>query len=428
MYLSGSKWSMTRKKRPSNPLRLILLVALVGAAIYVNQVVVPVTPPLFVSTPTPTRSPDSFINEALTMVKQGKFTLAEAAYQQAIQANPKNINIYLDLARQQVLYGKFDSALENTDNALLLNNNNSLAHAVRGWAMGRKGDYLPAEAELRKAIEIDPGNALAYAYYAEVLAQQQTDNKGDLTTIDKMIEMSRKAQQNGPDLMETHRSRGLVLEVTSNYSEAITELEAALTINDNLADLHLALGRNYKAVDPPQYDKAIEQFNRAIALKPDDPLPYLYTARTYLTAGEFAKAIQYANQAIQQDPTDPLLYANLGTMLYRLGSYPEAVVPLRLATRGGVAETGEEVKGMPMDGTTVEYYARYGLALAHTSQCGEALQISQTILQAFPTDETNAYNANAMTELCRQVAQGTSAPQMPSDTATPEPGASAPNP
>ena len=44
-----------------------------------------------------------------------------------------------------------------------------------------------------------------------------------------------------------HRARGLVLEVTGNYEEAIAEFEAAVAMNENLADLHMALGRNYKA-------------------------------------------------------------------------------------------------------------------------------------------------------------------------------------
>ena len=53
---------MTRRKRRANPLRLIVLIAAVGVMLYVNQFVVPNTPPLFVPTPTPTRSPDSFLD------------------------------------------------------------------------------------------------------------------------------------------------------------------------------------------------------------------------------------------------------------------------------------------------------------------------------------------------------------------------------
>ncbi len=422
MYLSGSKWSMNRKKKRGNPLRLILLVALVGAALYVNQVVVPAVPPLFVPTPTPTRSPDSYLVDARQLTSEGKYDLAVEAYTEAIQSDPKNINTYIELASLQVLYGEFDQAIENVENAILLNQNNSMAHAVHGWAMGRKSDYQLSLVELDKAISIDPGNALAYAYLAEILAQQQTDGKGDLTTIDKATEASRKAIELGPNLMESRRARGLVLEMTGNYQDAITEFEQAVTMNGNLADLHLALGRNYKANDI--YDKAVDQFARAIALRPDDPQPYVETALTYLKIGEYGKAAQYAQQAVQQKPEDPLLYGYLGTILYRQDNYTDAITPLRLATRGGMTETGVQVQGLPLDSSSMFMYARYGIALAHIAQCSEALQISQTLTQAFPDDETNLINAQEMVNVCQEQANGTATPEPTAegtDEATPAP-------
>ena len=73
MYLRGSKWNMTRKRRKrSNPLRVFILVVLIAAMIYVNRVVIPNTPPLFVPTPTPTRSPESFVNQAESLYRHIK--------------------------------------------------------------------------------------------------------------------------------------------------------------------------------------------------------------------------------------------------------------------------------------------------------------------------------------------------------------------
>jgi Flp pilus assembly protein TadD len=412
MYLSGSKWSMSRRKKRGNPLRILALVVLVAGAIYVNQFIVPVTPPFFIPTPTPTRSPDSYLVEAVDYVKQGKYQQAVTAYEQAVNSAPENVNIYLDLARLEVLYGDYDKAYENTQNALLLNSNHSLANAVKGWILGLKGDYPAAIAALGTAIEIDPGNALAYAYQAEILAQQLTEGKGDLTTQDKAIEASRKAMELGSGLLEVHRARGLVLEVTGNYKDAIAEFEKALTLNDKLADLHQALGRNYKADE--QIPKAFEEFNRAIALNPTDPQPYIETALIYLSSGEYAKAAQMAESAIQQNPSDPLLHGYLGTILFRTQNYSAAVQPLRLATRGGATEAGDgtavQVEGMPLDGDTMSLFARYGLSLAHTDQCGEALEISQTLFKTFPNDETNIYNASEIVNICSGI----------TETATPE--------
>jgi tetratricopeptide (TPR) repeat protein len=402
MYLSGSKWSMTRRKKRGNPFRIIVLVALIAGAIYVNQFIVPVTPPLFVPTPTPTRSPDSFVLEAQDFVNQGKYDQAVASYEQAIKSAPQNVNLYLDLARLEILYGDYEPAMENIQNALLLNANNSLANAVKGWALGRMGDFPASAAALSTALEIDPGNALAYAYQAEILAQQIIAGKGDLNSQDKAIAASRRALELGTGQLEVHRARGLVLEVTGNYKDAIDEFKKALTINDKLSDLHVALGRNYKA--DQQIDSAFEEFNRAIALNPTDPQPYIEVALIYLNQGDYAKAAQNAEAAIQQKSDDPLLYGYLGTILYRSQNYTAAVQPLRLATRGGSVDNGAgqlvQVQGLALDGDTLAMYARYGLSLARTGNCGEALQISQTLMQAFPDDETNLFNAGEMVNIC----------------------------
>lgn len=397
---------MNRRRRRSNPIRIILLVVLVGVGLYVNQVVVPATPPLFVATPTPTRSPESFAVEAKQFAVEGKLAQAILAYQQAVQSDPKNANNYVELARLQVYAGKYADAVTSAENALLLNPNHSMASALRGWALSYMEEYLPAEAAFKRALEIDPNNAAAYAYQAEMLASQVSANLGDLGTLDKAVAASRMAQQIDPNLMETRRARGIVLELTGNYAEAAAEFEAAVAINPNLADLHLALGRNYRQLQ--DYAKAIEEFNRANALNPADPLPDTYIARTYVTVGEYGKAIQYAEQAVKDAPADPYMWGNLGTMYYRNQQFNEALSPLTLAVKGGRSPEGVEVRGLPLNyGRIAEYYYLYGLAAARTGACGIALPIAQALMKGVPDDQISVDNADAMISICQEIADGT---------------------
>ena len=74
---------MSGRRRRSNPLRIIILVALVAGALYVNQVIVPATPPLFIPTPTPTRSPESFLLDAQALIGEGRINQAIEAYKAA---------------------------------------------------------------------------------------------------------------------------------------------------------------------------------------------------------------------------------------------------------------------------------------------------------------------------------------------------------
>lgn len=421
MYLKGSNWSMNKKRRRrAKPWRIFILAALVAGAVYVNQVIVPTTSPLFIPTPTATRSPETFISEGERLLGEGKIGPAIQAFESAIQADPKNPANFITVARLQIYSGAYAQAATNAENALLLNANNSMAHALRGWALGFDRNYLEASGALQRAIELDSNNAAAYAYLAEILIFQAQEGSGDLGTLDKAVEASRTAEAMAPNSMESHRARGTVLEYTGNYEEAAREFEAAIAINGNISDLHLALGRNYRFLQ--QYDKAVEEFNRANALNPSDPLPDTNISRTYATVGEYAKAIQYALQAVKDTPADAYMHGNLGQMYYRNREYPAAVKALRLSVQGGTTEDGIEVAGLPLDyGRVAEYYYTYGLSLARQGECGEALQISRLLIQGVPNDETSVFNAEAIVEICQEVANSPIAPQAPQEeTATPE--------
>lgn len=418
MYLQGSKWSMNRKNKRANPWRIVLLVLLVAAGIYINQVVVPSIPPLFVPTPTATRAPESFITEAQSLEQEGKYSQAIQSYKNAIDADPKNPSNFIAVARLLAYTNNLVDAESNARNALLLNSNNSTANAVLGWVLGLQGNYLDAESSFQRAISQDPNNAVTYAYQAEIFALQSQSDQATLNSLQYAIDASRRAQQLNNNLMETHRARGIVLEMTQNYQEASREFEAAIAINPNVADLHLALGRNYRALE--LYDKAIEEFTRANALNPADPLPDTYIARTYFTVGEFAKAIQFAESAVVDAPQDPYMYGNLGTMYYRNRQYSEAVESLRLAITGGKTAEGLEVKGLPLNyGRVAEYYSTFGLALARRGDCGEALEISQAIQVGVPSDTTAIFNADEIVNICSAVAEFTPTPSAEEATPTP---------
>jgi tetratricopeptide (TPR) repeat protein len=402
MYLKGSKWNMSRKRRRrSNPWRVILLLILIGTALYINQVVVPATPPLFIPTPTPTRDPESYISEADTLFDSAKYSQAITAYEKAIQNNPDKPSIYLSLAQAQIYTAQYEDALENTERALILNNNNPLAHTLKAWSLDFLGDYTQAEAAIKSALELDPENAMAHAIYAEIQMDKALTGQGDINAIDKAAEESRTALSLDPNLMETRRARGYILWNTGNFAEAIQEYKAALAINDRVADLHLALGYNYHFLG--EYDQAVQAYLQAYALNPTDPIPPYEISRTYSTVGDFSQSVQYADQAVKTDPLNARLRGNLGVMYYKNNQLAESVEQLTLAIRGGTLDEGDSIEGIPLNyGTVAEFYAIYGLALAKLQRCNEAVPIFQAIRSGVPDDEINVYNAEQGLILCQE--------------------------
>ncbi|MCJ7519175.1 MAG: tetratricopeptide repeat protein [Anaerolineaceae bacterium] len=392
---------MRQPKRRSSPLKLLFLVGIIGFLVYVNKIVEPLSPSLFLASPTPTTSPETFITEAETLANAGKYSQALQAYNKAILADPQNPANYIASARLYIYSGEFEKAIENASNAVLLNQTSSMGEALKGFALGLMGQYLNAEGSLNRAIELDPSNASAYAYLSLILSQKIVLGEEVLGDLDRSIEASRKAESIAPDSLESHWSRGVVLEITANYNDAVTELEKAVAINANIAELHIALGRNYRFLG--KNDKAVEEYTRANALNPADSYPETLISKVYMNIGEFERAIQYAEQAVADEPEDPYLYGNLGIVYEKNNELDKAVLMLRLAVRGGLTPEGAEVKGLPLAyGNVVQYYSTYGLALMELGYCGEATDIAQSIIQSIENDEIATYNANYILDRCYQ--------------------------
>lgn len=405
-----------RRRRPSNPLWVITLLGLIAAAWYFNKAVVPTIPAMFAPTPTATRSPESFVNEAESLYKSGKLKQAIDQYKQAILADPKNPAIYIAMARVMVFNGEYVNARKAAEDALILNPDNSMAHAVKGWASNYLEDYLEAEGAVNKALEIDPNNALAHAYLAEILL-----DRGYAEDLDSAIAHSRKAQELAPNLLESHRIRGYVLWYTQNFADAVTEYKAALAINDKLWDLHYSLGAVYRSMgaeDPEMYSLAIQEFLSAGALNPSNPDILTDAAFTELAAGQYGKAAQYAEQAVNIEPANPRLHAYLGYMYYKNNLYDQAVEQLALFVRGGKTAEGTVVKGVPLEPVfAANYYSIYSLALSRAGQCNDAVQVAQLVLQNIAEDQIPYFNAQTAIEICQENAasasQATETPAAP---------------
>ncbi len=93
-------------------------------------------------------------------------------------------------------------------------------------------------------------------YSAGYLADLYTRGQASLDAVDKMSAESNTAIALAPNSLEAHRARGYILFVTGNYGESVREYKQALSINDNIADVHLLLGLLYRAMasDPNSTD------------------------------------------------------------------------------------------------------------------------------------------------------------------------------
>lgn len=409
MYLSGSKWNLRRKRRRSSPWRILLILVFIAAAVYFWQIYIPTIPPPFIPTPTPTRSPASYVLEAESLFEAGKLNQAEEAYLEAIVADPREPAHYIELARVRMFAGKFEEAETSARDALVLNPDSALAHAFLAWSL----DFQAGDAEdpviknellvaallaAETAADINPNLAEAQAIFAEILIDTNLENYEDA------LEHARSAVAIDNTSLEAHRALAYVWEMTGNRELALESYLAARSLNSFLPRLHLDIGNMMRAMG--DYDGARESYLNAVALSPTSTEPLTYLVQLYAGIGEYGVAGQYARNAVELDPANPRLRGNLGRMYYHNGVLDEAIIQFNLAIRGGQSLEGVWVDGLPLkkeDLRIVEFYYTFGLALAKRNLCEEAIQIFEAILLTVPDDEIAVFNAQEGLILCGEL-------------------------
>lgn len=462
--LVGKRPSFHQDRQGTNFYRMMVLLGLIVAGVWVmlslrrGQIISPFDP-----TPTPTRMSESYFLEARAYFDAGKLddpsnatpapgvpaiNDAIEAYQAALQGDPNNASAWAELARIQThstsmlrndteRLERLMQAKASADRAVELAPDDSTIRAIRAFVLDwlafnplvddeQSNDLLTeAEREASRAFQLDPQNALALAYYAEILADQQKWTQAE--------KYAAQAVAQDPESMDTHRVYGYVLETLGKYNSAIQQYQEAARINPNMTSLYVRIGQNFReGIRNP--DRALEYFDRAAKINQglgvQNPNPYIEIARTYTQMGQFFAAMINAEKALELDPTNANTYGQLGIIFRRARNYEGAMSLLQCAVRGcttGENEMGQvDVEGLPLTSVTVAYYyVEYGTNLAFLSRpaenyCPTALEVLAEVRRAYPDDPSLMGIVEDSEGICRrlqggQVAVPTITP-MPTDT------------
>lgn len=420
MQLSGRSLQLRKSGRHSRPGRVLLFLVLIGAGwlIYrLNQQ--GAVRPLFIPTPTATRVPSSYAEEAEALFAAGKLATAIPVYLEAVQRDSKNVDYWVALARIQIYGKQYVEALKSAGTALLISPNSAKAKAINAWALYWNDRVDEAQAAVVQAIALDSNYAPAHAYYSEIL------NDPTIMRWDQAAQEAQLALSLDPNSVDAHRAMGIANEAVGNYEGAIKHYEDAIALNPNLVTLYMQLGVNYRALQ--QYDEAIAAFSKASAIDPYDVGPYLSLSRTYFQTDQFGTAIQYLDQALALRPDDPDIHGRKGLIFFKRKNYEGALPELELAVKGGAYKVSEDqtvqVPGMSLSRLSLEYYYTLGNLYAYYGQCtpDKAQALLSQVLAAFPDDPTVIGSYETSMETCRNVIAGTLTPP----AGTPTPGSAA---
>jgi Flp pilus assembly protein TadD len=128
---------------------------------------------------------------------------------------------------------------------------------------------------------------------------------------------------------EAHNNLAIALYKKGQYDEAIAEYRRAIALKPDLAGAHYWLGVAFYA--KRQYDEAIAEYRSAIALKPDYAEAHNNLGSVLYRMGKSDEAIAEYRKAIALKPDFAYAHNNLGLALANKGQFDEAIAEYRKA-------------------------------------------------------------------------------------------------
>lgn len=186
-----------------------------------------------------------------------------------------------------------------------------------------------AEAQrlFRRAIELDPEFAAAYARlaYALVISTIYFEARPVDGILDEALDLSRQATRLDDQDAVARFALGRTFLARGEYQSSVVELEAAIGLNPSLAQAHCALGDSLAYAG--RLGESIPRFQEAARLSPHDPYRWAfltYGAVAYLFLGDHEKAAEWAAEAVRVPNSHYSANAALAAALGHLGRSEEA--------------------------------------------------------------------------------------------------------
>ena len=150
-------------------------------------------------------------------------------------------------------------------------------------------DWAGAEAEFRRAIELDPGSPDAHGMYSLFLSF--------MGRHEHAIAEARQGRQLDPLSSNANNDLGYVLHVARRYDEAFEQIQKTLELDPNFFPAHVGLGHAYAA--QAKYEQALAEFSKPGVMRVE------HTAWVYALAGRKAEVRKALAQALGDKEPGP---------------------------------------------------------------------------------------------------------------------------
>lgn len=225
---------------------------------------------------------ESTLESALRSHEQGDFDTAERYYQEALIADPHDIEAVHCAGVLALQAGNFSLAVARLTWALQLGATLPGTYLMLGRAFKGQGDLDAAIECYRSAIAGDPGMVDARISLGLALKDQGR--------VEEAVAAYRAALARNPDSFEALLNLGNALQLRGESGEAIASYNRAAAVRSDSAALHYNLGKALRV--QLRDSEAVERFQRAVLIDPGYLDAYFNLGNTLSSVGRYDESIQ----------------------------------------------------------------------------------------------------------------------------------------
>ncbi|MDR1879084.1 MAG: tetratricopeptide repeat protein [Bacteroidales bacterium] len=234
----------------------------------------------------------------------------------AIAKDPQDAALYLDMSRAYLRLGQPDSALNYALVSVGIDSTNANAYITVSDVYFAMGNFDAAQEMLERVIAIDAKNNEAYLKLGELRFLLQEYDLSEEILL-KAIQQETHNPKAYHILAWNYRERGDTLKAIRNYLVAAEQ-------DPDYFDAYMELGVLYHHRHNPL---ALNYYNNALNLQPDNIQALYNMAMFYQETGEYEKALDKYRMILQKDQNHRNTLHNMG-WIYLMGQdkFEEAVV------------------------------------------------------------------------------------------------------
>jgi tetratricopeptide (TPR) repeat protein len=387
----------------------------------------------------------AYIGRGEAAMEVGQVDIASTDFDTAMQLDPNNPRLLSDVGHLAVQQQDPVGAIQRLDDALAMNDQDARAYRDRGLAHVMLGEFDKAEADVRRAVELDPANHENFMVQANVyqvqnkheqaiqaitqainaykpqrpgdpavyvsgylaranaslrLAEQEKQGakaQGALQSVIADADALLAQSEDRPEAGTAFYLKGRALRMLQRYSDAVAAFTKAIEKASQdaayLADAIYFRGICWYYLGEPELARGDFEQASSTGGGYQDPRIFLWIGYTHHTEGDYREAIDSYNEAIAKAPNLALAHVNKGRAYMDLREYRRAIESFNNAVRS--------------EPTVGEHYYNVGYAYMRLREYRKAVDFFNLALQQEnPQPKMYRMMATALRELGRDELAG----------------------